>query len=245
MTATNPHTPTTRLKQGKKIDTWRIDMPGQGDHILLDVHMIAKRQITFEVTSSHPLARDRTWRDSDLDRLYGTVVDDIEILVADHLDAEWERSLLVETHVGDKDHDSDGGMSLRLGFRSVHAARGAPDNNHGERRIAEKGATRTILERAFDDPPPDPTGFADMPLHQQMRYRANDTTSRVILKQTPETDRALADVSATLRAFTEILARRLGPADPAGGAPSPDELVDMMGQAAETVRKGDPGGTRS
>lgn len=222
----------------RKIDTWKIRLP-EGGAAELDVHMLTEKTgVSFSVTSEHQLLRGLVFEGTDLERLRRDAEEQACAAVARHIEAEWAPALLVEMkpisrQVDENDYDSslqrEVGLTLRVQPVSQNVSQ--PVGNRGQTRVQRGPKVVTIVQRARTDVFERSKSLRDG--DPVLSHEAFEAASRVLVPHDAQAEAELGALATQVEAFGRLLADALSPeAIALRGVPTPDDLTDMMREAA-------------
>ncbi len=232
----------SRTGEGKKIDTWRIDLPNGGfADVEIRLHASVSDSASFEAQTRHPELRDLgPVRASDLNDLRLRLSRAVEELLEARHGETWRPALLVETgailHRRSKANSTEQARCLEVRFEvEPLRANAQPAGQNMPVRDVLRGPVRhRIVERGRSDTFP-----KGEELGEQVRWSNERGTpvARILVEDDAETRERLDAIEAALRGFGEALADRLSPGRIHDGLPSPDELVELMRAAADAPRQ--------
>ncbi len=224
--------PTTRTKDGRKIDTWNYQT-AERDSLSIDIfmHVSETHGISFQATSKAPLLHKYEWTNTDLESLRIEVSEDLSTITRNAASHHWAPAIAAQV----KDLSSDSSaldqkpvVAFSIIFEPMLAKRDEPKNNFGSRTVIKDGFVQTVVERSPHDEKI-PTRISDI--------RIEADQSLLLLSDTPSTRSEIEQVNATLKSFIGKLMHRLSPNATEGTAmPSPDDLTEMMKDAASQVK---------
>ena len=231
----------SRTGEGKKIDTWRIDLPDGGfADVEIRLHASVSDSASFEAQARHPDLRDLApVRASDLNDLRLRLSRAVEELLEARHGETWRPALLIETgailHRRSKANGTERARCLEVRFEvePLRASWQPAGRNIPVRDVLRGPVRHQIVERGRADTFP-----KGEDLSEQVRWSNERSTpvARLLVVDDAETRERLDALEAALRGFGEALADRLSPGRIHDGLPSPDELVELMRAAVNAPR---------
>lgn len=227
----------TRTSDGKKFDTWTLRAPG-GRSLQVEVthHAHPGNGYIFRAASRDPLLEGLSWEHTDIEKLRAEVHAEISEIVTRHIAADWAPAHLVEVSLYDTTENlrtSQNLLQLRLEIQDVRRDTKASRGNRGECRISFGSDDRTIIERGPDYAADfDPRDLSSD--NMRVAREADDVRARAVIDRNADTHADLEALEETMRQFSRRLMERMAPdAVRSRGVPSPEDLVDLMHEAAE------------
>lgn len=236
---------TGRLKEGRKIDTWRFSLPDGAAEFA--VHLVVTgSQMRFTVGSTHPLFCNIKLEDTDLEKLRDRLEDEFRDALEEHFGVDWQPATMLEVSVQETDRkassysEAEKGVTITLRAVPLRLDATRPQGNLGETRVIMRDSPQTVVQRARTDRYEIDKGLEP---RNMMFNRENDMEiSRVIL---PERESQSADLDR-LRNHLTMFARNLADAcSPqriaTHGVPTAGDLVLIM----QAMVENDPEGPES
>lgn len=234
----------TRTSDGRKIDSWTIDIPGcKACEFDLRMH-VTRERTWFEATTTDPsLQHVSGTTSSDINDLRSRLDRAIQDYAEQLLGETWQPNFLIEAGVARSERriDSSWGpvqsLEIKLGVTPLRAAAIEVGRNSGSRKVLRGTSIIEIIERGRLDEFPKGEGISE-----QARYANERTTpvGRSLIPDSGASREAIAALQAALAAFGEVLADRLSPERVREGIPGPDDLAGMMEEAISRTRTDTP-----
>jgi hypothetical protein len=232
-----------RLKEGRKIDTWRFALPDDTS-AEFTIHLIVSGdQMRFTAGSTHPLFRAIKLDDTDLEKLRDRLEDKFRDALEEHFGADWQPATMLEVSVRETDRNAGGHTeaekSVTIKLRAVPLRLDAtrPQGNLGETRVIMRESPQIVIQRARTDRFQVDKGLDS----RNMRFHRenDDDLARVIMPDERDLVPDLDRLRETMARFGQNLADACSPQNIAmNGVPTPEDLVDIMQASAETEPEG-------
>jgi hypothetical protein len=233
----------TRTGEARKIDEWSVPLPG-GDRARFDVTMRYEHGIcVFAVRSEHP---DFKWvrpHDSDLNRLRALLAEEARAVIEGRLSEDWDPATMLEiSHKTAERREGTVGtdFSLSLRLRPVERLGRSQEGNmpvatirdaHRQERVVLRGHAEDftpLRPRSGSLTDPEVKSWMSHPISRDPECGLG----RIVRKGDGAAERELL---RALDAFATGLSGRLSPDRVSReGVPDPDELVELMREAAQT-----------
>lgn len=245
------NTRTARTSTPKKIDEWRLSIPG-GKSAVVDVKMQHTDDgVMFTATSDHPDFASLNLRSRDINLLQDAVREHAAGVISSKISTDWHPCRLIALK-HDARHESANKWSfeLSLSLTDLEVRTDIPVGNRGETVVRDEHSQSVVVQRSHDDDYSDvrslqrkisdPENVAYMRAGLSGEDTRND--SRTVLPGRPQEAVALIE---TLHRFSRLLATRVAPqAIATGGVPTNEELVTLMREAADAEPESLPEGPR-
>ncbi len=215
--------PYTRA-QGRKIETWTFHLPD--DTIEIDVHLHSDSAGTiFKASSKHASVAGKGWSGTDIKKLAAEVEADLKIICGELSADRWKPIYILHVDPDRNEHNGNTFASLRIRAEPARLDIQTPRGNDGRRRIEKDGSVTAVQERSPADE-----------AHIVGRIKFDSDGSRTVIEDTAQTRAAIEAMQKTLEGFGRLLAQRTSPAraNPED-LPTPDDLVDLMREAASNA----------
>lgn len=240
--------PRSRTSDGKKVDTWHIDIP-ERKSCEFEIRLHAERdELWFEAVTSDPglrsLSRIRSTDIGDLRRKLSRAVSDY---VESYLGEKWAPAILLEAGVyvlkSRKANDADLSEELQISLRieNVRAAPQDAGSNSLGRKVLRGVTVHEVVERGrLDEFPKGET------LSESARWSNERSTpvGRSVIDGGHASREDVLKLKMALQHFGEALADRLSPSRMHEGIPSPESLRDILEDALSRMDRepsGNPG----
>ncbi|MEP3671278.1 MAG: hypothetical protein ABJN42_31655 [Roseibium sp.] len=230
-------TPVKRTGGAKKIDEWRVSLPG-GDKAVFDIGLeFGEDGGIFTATSKHASFKGFKIGHSDINILKERIEDHARELVETSLAEGWEPARVVEVRVNDGGLHGGRRLGISLNYDPVEHRPEHPVGNRGETSLRTEHKHMTVIQRAmaddFSDLKPKSSLLTDPTVRElfssPFREELHDQASRVVVPGDGEDVDAVFDA---LKRFGELLADRMSWQKTSMEGPiAPDEMVDLMHQA--------------
>jgi len=219
--------PSTRTRDGRKVDTWTLDLP-EDQRVTFDVTMHAGSDsgIHFEVSTGHPLFRHLDLRDDSLERLRHRLGREVEDVAEQAVGGTWKAGIIVESRtrlgvLGKTRRDA----SVSVSAEPVRFLSASSGSNEPTVRVVKGGVSQTVRQRAASETfPHDRSCLRNMDLSRE----ASDPASRIVIEDTAEIRSVVDALQGVLARFGDLLGERLAPQRASAGLPDPQELIEMM-----------------
>ena len=229
--------PRDQKQTGKKITTWSFTFPSE-EKAEISVHLLSQPDsLKFQATSTHPLLKDKVWSSPDIAQLSELVQKDIQSLSDDVHGEQWLPVLAVEiksyTSKSHKNH-----TQIEFSVDPLLRDSQTPKTNHGESRVIKSGRVQTYQETGHLEGLQTelPSGPLTRETSRELRRHKETPTTRSLVPQSEESEKALEDIKKTLDNFAAELGQALDPSRPnPNTVPSPQDLIQLMKNAAENL----------
>lgn len=221
--------PSNRTSAGKKVDSWRVELPDGASEITVTMHS-SSEGILFNASGTHPAIKGLHWEGTDLMALRAEVERDVEHAARRYYETDWEPAVAVEASLYISDRDQKRSVQVKLDVTDIHRDPNSPKSNRGETRVLAGTLPTVMIERSHDQVFEHSKGLSS----ENMRFsrEAGVTASRAITGS-DEREAAL-QLQLTLEAFSIKLMKRLAPDVVSHeGVPAPEELRDLLQDAID------------
>lgn len=228
----------TRLQAGKKIDTWKFNLPDD-TKLEMDVYLHANRdEVSFSVSSSHPVFKNVTGKHTDLQILRDEITILVQRRIHEHYSADWKPAVMIEVDHSSRNQerswclDEERTISFSFKITPLYQNVSAPVGNRGETLIITREIPKTVIQRSHKDVFERSKSIVNL---DKTFSESGKTISRTVLTEPENHEAQVAEIEMTLRRFTNLFADRMSP-NGIGmrGMPTPQDLVDMMSKAADS-----------
>jgi len=225
----------TRTSDGKKVDTWRVDLPDGASQITVMLHS-SSNAIHFSAKGDHPCLNGHAWEGSDLAMLRNEVMADVEKAARRYFKDDWAPAIALSASLYKTDRGAEQRVQLSLDIGKIYIDPSRAVGNQGETHILSGRTPTVMLQRSHDQ-----TFESDNTLsNNNMLYarEQGNVTSRVIVSA--DDHEAVQVVANTIESFSVKLMRRMAPdVVRIDGVPDPEDLVALM-RAAIDDPEGEP-----
>lgn len=221
--------PSARTSAGKKVDTWRVELPDGNSEIAVTMHS-SREGIVFCASGSHPAIKGLSWEGTDLTQMRDEVQNDVEKAARRYFETQWEPAVSVETNLYISDRDQCRSVQIKFDVTDIHRDPDTPVGNRGETRILSGTTPTVLIQRSHDQEFEHGKGMSQ----ENLRFsREKGQTAARSVTGEDQREAALLLQSA-LEAFSIKLMRRMAPdVVRFEGIPSPDDLKTIIQDAIE------------
>lgn len=232
-----------RLKEGRKIDTWRFSLP-DGGSAEFSINLLTKgEQMRFTAKTSHPVFRNIALDDTDLEKLRDALEDAFRDALEAHYGTAWEPATMLEVSVRETDRavtshsEAEKGVTISLRAVPLRVDTTQPPGNLGETRVIMRESPQTVVQRSRTDRYQVDKGLDP---RNMMFHRENDhDLARVVLPDHQSQADGMERLRVALARFGETLADACSPETIAmNGVPAPEDLLRFLQESLENVSEG-------
>lgn len=219
----------TRTTDGKKIDSWRVELPDGHDDITVAMHA-THDGIHFVAKGKHPCLTGLEWQGSDLAVMRQTVMEDVEKAAKRYFETDWDPGLAVEVQLYNRTHKEAMRVQLEVSITDLFTDPTKPVGNQGETHVLKESRPMIMLQRSHDQKFESDNSLSS----SNMRYSQERgvIASRTIVKEDLRSQ-AIA-FTKTLEDFSIQLMRRTAPdVVRTEGLPSPEDLALILREAID------------
>lgn len=230
--------PRDQKSSGKKITTWTFTFPSE-EKADIHVHLLSQPdKLLFQATSDHPLLKGKIWSSPDIAQLSSIVQEEIQNLSDDVHGEQWAQVLAVEIKTyTSKNHQQH--TQIEFSVDPLLRDTKTPKSNHGESRVIKGGRVQTYQETSHLEGLSNelPSGPLTADTSRELRRHKDTPTTRTLVPQTSQSEKALQDIKTTLDNFAAELGKALDPSRPnPNSIPTPEDLVHLMKNAVEKLK---------
>lgn len=225
--------PRARTDAGKKVDSWRVELPDGNSDITVTMHS-SHEGILFCASGAHPAIKGLSWEGTDLTILKNEVQQDVERAAQRYFATEWEPAICIEAGLYISDRDQNRSVQIKFDVKDIHLDPNAPVGNRGETKVLDGTIPTVIIQRGHDQVFEHGKGMS----RESIRFsRENGTTVARSITGDGMREDAL-ELQSTLEAFSIKLMRRMAPdVVRIEGLPSPEDLQGILQDAIDNPEK--------
>jgi len=226
----------TRTSDGKKIDSWRVNLPDGHDDITVSMHSNSEG-IHFSAKGDHNCLKGLRWEGTDLAELRKEVMEDVEKAAQRYYATDWEPAVAVEVKLYNRAHKEAANVQIELSVMDLHTDPTKSVGNRGETHVLKNSVPTIMLQRAHDEKFESGKGLDQ----ENMRfYREKGViASRTILGDSARPEAML--LAKTLEDFSVRLMRRTAPdVVRLEGLPAPEDLAIILREAIDEPEESSP-----
>lgn len=219
----------TRTTDGKKIDSWRVELPDGHDDITVAMHS-CHDGIHFVAKGKHPCLDGLEWQGSDLAVMRQTVMEDVEKAAKRYFETAWAPAVAVEVNLYNRSHKDAMRVQLEVSITDLFTDPTKPVGNQGETHVLKESRPMIMLQRSHDQKFESDNSLST----SNMRYfhEQGKIASRTIVDHDMRSQ-ALA-FTKTLEDFSVQLMRRTAPdVVRMQGLPTPEDLALILREAID------------
>ena len=243
MMNTKAHIQQARMKEGRKIDSWRFTLP-EGGPAEFAIHLVTKgNQMWFTAQTDHPLFRAIIGSDTDLEKLRDKLEESFRDELERQFGTDWQPATMLEVSVSETDRrassysEAEKGVTIKMRSVPLRLDATKPQGNLGETRVIMRESPQTVIQRSRTDRYQVDKG---LDARNMMFNRENDDDiSRVVL---PDHQGQAVDMNRLREAmarFGQNLADACSPQSISmRGVPAPEDLVRIMQASVESEPDG-------
>jgi hypothetical protein len=225
------------VSQGRKIDTWSIEMPDK-EKYQVAVNMIGDgEEIRFTASCKEGLLRHLSLSSPDINALHTLVHEEASRIADEYLGGDWKKAALIKVGQSKGRPGEQARFSLTVTWGPLRVDRSRAPGNTGEMHVIESGSPYVVRQRSHKDD--FKSGEGDS-IIQKARMRKDRGDSVSVVDLTEETSQRLVEMRELLLLFNERLMTRMGP-DHTGrdGIPTKEEIVQLMIDANKAHNSGE------
>jgi hypothetical protein len=221
---------------GRKIDTWRLELPdGNLYDVTVSMHT-SQEGVKFQATCNKELLRGFSVSSDDINELRKLVQSEAVSISNDFLGASWVDAYLITA--GQTNNSRDGHqVGLDLRWSPLKVDRSTPPSNIGEVFTLKQGSPAKTLTRHHKQ---EFEYNSNTDLANRMRVYRGSGKSVAVVDATSETDQRLNEMHDLLRIFNDKFLSRMSPDEISRqGIPERAELVQLMADANMAYEDGE------
>lgn len=219
------YTPPTK-SEGRKIDTWKFEMP-DGNKYDITINMISNRDgIKFLAFANSGLFSKFSMESGDINELKNIVTDRAREIADHYLGADWIDAVHIHTQSCELSKKKKNSWGLRVDWSLLKMNSSIPPDNMGHVQTLNSGSPQQTQTRSHRLKIP--TDDSDS-LLKKVNARRNEGESIAVVPATVETLQALQQQRQLMRIFEDKLMDRMSPHNLSIlGVPGPDEICSIL-----------------